>query len=75
MTRATAAISVAQGLDRALAKGSTTVPTDGCATQACSTTACRPRSTCRIDCVIVETPVPNVPYGVRGVGEVDRAGA
>lgn len=23
-----------------------------------------------IDCVIVETPVPNVPYGVRGVGEV-----
>ena len=24
----------------------------------------------RIDCVIVETPVPNVPYGVRGVGEV-----
>jgi CO/xanthine dehydrogenase Mo-binding subunit len=24
----------------------------------------------KIDCVIVETPVPNVPYGVRGVGEV-----
>ena len=24
----------------------------------------------RIDSVIVETPVPNVPYGVRGVGEV-----
>ncbi len=24
----------------------------------------------RIDCVIVETPVPGVPYGVRGVGEV-----
>ena len=24
----------------------------------------------RIECVIVETPVPNVPYGVRGVGEV-----
>jgi xanthine dehydrogenase molybdenum-binding subunit len=24
----------------------------------------------RIACVIVETPVPNVPYGVRGVGEV-----
>jgi CO/xanthine dehydrogenase Mo-binding subunit len=24
----------------------------------------------RIDTVIVETPVPNVPYGVRGVGEV-----
>jgi CO/xanthine dehydrogenase Mo-binding subunit len=24
----------------------------------------------RIDCVIIETPVPNVPYGVRGVGEV-----
>ena len=24
----------------------------------------------QIDCVIVETPVPNVPYGVRGVGEV-----
>ena len=23
-----------------------------------------------IECVIVETPVPNVPYGVRGVGEV-----
>jgi CO/xanthine dehydrogenase Mo-binding subunit len=23
-----------------------------------------------IDCVIIETPVPNVPYGVRGVGEV-----
>jgi CO/xanthine dehydrogenase Mo-binding subunit len=23
-----------------------------------------------IDCVILETPVPNVPYGVRGVGEV-----
>ena len=23
-----------------------------------------------IDCVIVETPVPNVPYGLRGVGEV-----
>ena len=23
-----------------------------------------------IDCVIVEVPVPNVPYGVRGVGEV-----
>jgi CO/xanthine dehydrogenase Mo-binding subunit len=24
----------------------------------------------RIECVIVETPVPNVAYGVRGVGEV-----
>jgi CO/xanthine dehydrogenase Mo-binding subunit len=24
----------------------------------------------KIDCVIIETPVPNVPYGVRGVGEV-----
>ena len=24
----------------------------------------------KIECVIVETPVPNVPYGVRGVGEV-----
>jgi len=24
----------------------------------------------KIDCVIVETPVPGVPYGVRGVGEV-----
>jgi CO/xanthine dehydrogenase Mo-binding subunit len=24
----------------------------------------------RIDCVLIETPVPNVPYGVRGVGEV-----
>ena len=24
----------------------------------------------QIECVIVETPVPNVPYGVRGVGEV-----
>jgi xanthine dehydrogenase molybdenum-binding subunit len=24
----------------------------------------------KIDCVIVETPVPDVPYGVRGVGEV-----
>jgi CO/xanthine dehydrogenase Mo-binding subunit len=24
----------------------------------------------RIECVIVETPVPNVPYGLRGVGEV-----
>jgi xanthine dehydrogenase molybdenum-binding subunit len=24
----------------------------------------------RIDCVIMETPVPGVPYGVRGVGEV-----
>lgn len=24
----------------------------------------------KVDCVIVETPVPNVPYGVRGVGEV-----
>jgi CO/xanthine dehydrogenase Mo-binding subunit len=24
----------------------------------------------RIECVIIETPVPNVPYGVRGVGEV-----
>jgi CO/xanthine dehydrogenase Mo-binding subunit len=24
----------------------------------------------RVDCVILETPVPNVPYGVRGVGEV-----
>jgi CO/xanthine dehydrogenase Mo-binding subunit len=24
----------------------------------------------RIDCVIIETPVPGVPYGVRGVGEV-----
>jgi len=24
----------------------------------------------RIDCVIVECPVPGVPYGVRGVGEV-----
>ena len=24
----------------------------------------------KIDCVILETPVPNVPYGVRGVGEV-----
>jgi CO/xanthine dehydrogenase Mo-binding subunit len=24
----------------------------------------------RIACVIIETPVPNVPYGVRGVGEV-----
>ena len=23
-----------------------------------------------IECVIIETPVPNVPYGVRGVGEV-----
>ena len=23
-----------------------------------------------IDCVIIETPVPEVPYGVRGVGEV-----
>jgi xanthine dehydrogenase molybdenum-binding subunit len=23
-----------------------------------------------IDCVLIETPVPNVPYGVRGVGEV-----
>jgi CO/xanthine dehydrogenase Mo-binding subunit len=23
-----------------------------------------------IDCVIIETPVPGVPYGVRGVGEV-----
>lgn len=23
-----------------------------------------------IECVIVETPIPNVPYGVRGVGEV-----
>ena len=24
----------------------------------------------KIDCVIIETPVPGVPYGVRGVGEV-----
>jgi CO/xanthine dehydrogenase Mo-binding subunit len=24
----------------------------------------------KIECLIVETPVPNVPYGVRGVGEV-----
>ena len=24
----------------------------------------------RIEYVIVETPVPNVPYGVRGIGEV-----
>jgi len=24
----------------------------------------------KIECVIIETPVPNVPYGVRGVGEV-----
>ena len=23
-----------------------------------------------IECVIIETPVPGVPYGVRGVGEV-----
>ncbi len=63
--------SVAQGIGWALTEGFDYAPTAACATPACSTIACRPRSTCRpSSVVIIETPVPDVPYGVRGVAEM-----